>query len=176
MLLRATAAGCAVAVLLSGCSSTPHEAQRSAVHADTAAPAAVRHEADTGIVGRVPGAEAARTLAWKPHFIATGYASGIMIEFTGMKNDKPVNARFASIEVRDAAGGSAAKTFTSTINALRQAFFELPPGRYIVRQTRTWADQAPIHTVEVKEGHYSLVPVSVVTPKSPKQISDRLGE
>lgn len=87
-----------------------------------------------------------------------------MVEFTGMKKGKPLNARFACIEVGQA-GLPDVKTYTTTINPLRQAFFEITPGVYTVHQTRAWADQSSIRDLRVKEGHYSVLHIAVINPK-----------
>lgn len=112
---------------------------------------------------------------WSPRFVATGLSSGIMIEFTGMKKDAPLNARFSGIEVWPypvdtvafAQHDSSAlpQTLSETINNLRQAFYKIPPGMYLVRHTKEWADTSYIRDVEVREGEYSIISVGVLKPK-----------
>lgn len=125
---------------------------------------------------------------WSPRFIATGLACGIMIEFTGVKKDKPLHARYAGLELRrfSADPGSMADNIkqpasitsiassdplhrdplllSTTINDAKQAFFKVPPGKYLLRQTKEWADQTYIRDVEVREGNYSVISIPVRVP------------
>jgi len=118
--------------------------------------------------------------SWQPRFIATGSASGIMVEFTGLKPTAKLNARYAGIEIlrigQDSSATSLPITFnlTTTINDLRQAFFKVPPGTYLVRQTKVWAEQSNIQNVEVREGNYSVITIKVFNPSAQKikQVSD----
>ncbi len=126
--------------------------------------------------------------SWTPRFIATGLACGIMIEFTGVKKDKPLHARYAGLELRrfPADPGSMADNIkqpasitsiassdplhrdplllSTTINDAKQAFFKVPPGKYLLRQTKEWADQTYIRDVEVREGNYSVISIPVRVP------------
>ncbi len=112
------------------------------------------------------------------HFIPTGSACGIMVEFTGLKKNKPLNARFCALELQHYPAGTAAPdslflvggafpeggkvlSLTSAINDLRQAFFKVQPGTYLVRQTRDWADRSFIRNVEVRDGSYSVIFIDV---------------
>lgn len=108
---------------------------------------------------------------WSPLFIKTGFASGIMVEFTGLKENAKLNARYAGIELQRVTPDTLfPSTFnlTSTINDLRQAFFKVRPGWYLLRQTRLWAEQTYIRDVEVREGNYSVVRIEVFNPRAPK--------
>lgn len=126
--------------------------------------------------------------SWIPHFIPTGLACGIMIEFKGVKKDKPLHARYAGIELRRyppavtsvvSATEQIGPTISSsridmprygpfvigtTINDQKQAFFKVPPGKYLLRQTKEWADQTFIDNVVVREGNYSVVSIPVRIP------------
>lgn len=109
--------------------------------------------------------------SWTPRFIATGFASGIMVEFTGLKANAPLHANYAGIELRKTPADSASpatQSLTATINDLRQAFFKVKPGVYALRQTRQWADQSYIQNVEVREGNYSVVTIGVLVPAAPR--------
>lgn len=115
---------------------------------------------------------------WTGHFIPTGSACGIMIEFTGIKKNKQLNARYCTVELQrypipeidgdslqpPASGfseGLKTLSLTSPINDLRQAFFKVPPGTYLVRQTRDWADRSIVRNVEVRDGNYSIIFIDV---------------
>jgi len=104
---------------------------------------------------------------WYPRYIPTGASSGIMIEFTGLKKDRILNAHYAFIQVwpdsvvNDSAG---AQTLLSRINDLHQAFFPLTPGNYRVRQMKEWAERSLYHNIVVREGHYSIIPLDVAGP------------
>jgi hypothetical protein len=116
-----------------------------------------------------------------------------MVEFTGVKKDKPLHARYAGIELRrypaaadPAASASTQLTLneqgndfvpapfdvdraepivlTTNINDVKQAFFKVPPGAYVFRQTREWADQSYIGGVIVRDGSYSVIIVPVKIP------------
>ena len=94
-----------------------------------------------------------------------------MVEFTGLKQDAKLNARYAGVELRRAVPDTslaATFTLTTTINDLRQAFFKVPPGVYFLRQTRAWAEQSYIREVEVREGNYSVITIGVLNPRAPK--------
>lgn len=108
---------------------------------------------------------------WSPLFIKTGFASGIMVEFTGLKENAKLNAQYAGIELQRIVPDTlfpAALNLTSTINDLRQSFFKVRPGLYLLRQTRVWAEQTYIRDVEVREGNYSVVRIEVFNPRAPK--------
>ena len=97
-----------------------------------------------------------------------------MVEFTGMKNNKPPNARNSSIELQkypiDSTGARPSSVITSTsiINDIGQAFFKVTPGVYLVRHTKNWADKSYIRDVEVREGSYSIIQIQVINPRSSK--------
>jgi hypothetical protein len=158
--------------LVIGCSSSHHEAVRQP--SQESPTTAVQESASALEVDAVlpPAPEAlvsART--WSPQFIPTGFASGIMVEFTGLKQNAKLNARYAGIELRRAVPDtSLPATFrlNTTINDLRQAFFKVPPGVYFLRQTKVWAEQSYIREVEVREGNYSVVTIGVLNPRAPK--------
>jgi hypothetical protein len=114
---------------------------------------------------------------WPPHFIQTGLSSGIMIEFTGLKKDALLNAKYSSIELKrvsPSAGDESKKsspeqsgiiTLNTTINNLRQAFYKVPPGTYIVRHIKDWAEKTIVENVEIREGNYSVIRVNVNEPR-----------
>jgi hypothetical protein len=135
--------------------------------------------------------------SWTPKYIQTGLASGIMVEFTGVKKDKPLHARYAGIELRrypaasdpaDHAPDRASNqltlnaqgndfvpapfdvdraepiVLTTSINDVKQAFFKVPPGAYVFRQAREWADQSYIGGVIVRDGSYSVIMIPVKIP------------
>ncbi len=128
-----------------------------------------------------------------------------MVEFTGLKKTAQLNARYAFIELRrlPAEIAPAPKTaspvgylenrppveapraadaepmlFRTTINDLRQAFFNVPPGKYFFRQTKDWADRSVIRNLEVREGHYSVIRIDVFNAWSAKmkQLSESYEE
>ncbi len=101
---------------------------------------------------------------WIPRYVSTGISSGIMVEYTGFKSDKPVNARYAFLELAQPDNDSTFGEMRTRINDLRQAFFTLPPGTYIVRHTTPWAEQKFIGNVTVKDGEYSIISVTVLIP------------
>lgn len=105
---------------------------------------------------------------WVPRFVSTGVSSGIMIEYTGFKTDKPVNARFAFLEIADLDKDSGFVELRTRINDLRQAFFTVDPGQYIVRHVTPWAEQKFFRDVTVKEGEYSIISVTVLIPSAAK--------
>ena len=107
-------------------------------------------------------------LPWIPRYISTGISSGIMVEFTGFRTDKPMNARYSFLEYGQMENDTTYTQIRSSINDLRQAFFTLPPGRYIVRHTTTWAEQHFTRDVVVKDGQYCILPVTVLIPTSTK--------
>lgn len=140
----------------------------------------------------VPPTETTRK--WNPKFISTGDASGIMVQFIGLKKNAQLNARYAFIELRrlpenlPAAQSSTPVGYLenrppaeipkisegdptilrSTINDLRQAFFNVPPGKYSFRQAKEWADRSIVMNLEVREGHYSVIRVDVFNAWSTK--------
>jgi hypothetical protein len=104
---------------------------------------------------------------WNPKYIQTGASSGIMVEFTGLKKDRPLNAHYALIQVwRDSLLGDTSRpqTLLSQINEFHQAFFPLAPGTYLMRQMKEWADRSIFQNVVVKEDHYAIVPLDVAGP------------
>ena len=105
---------------------------------------------------------------WIPRYVSTGVSSGIMVEFTGFKTDKPVNAKYSFIEIAEADSDTTFSEMRTQINDLRQAFFTVPPGRYIVRHVTTWADQRFFRDVVVTDGSYSIVSVTVLIPPTPR--------
>ena len=162
------------ATMLAACSSSPREAVRETSRqepADSAQEAMEFQEVESPspTVDQLAGAK-----TWSPKFIATGSASGIMVEFTGLKKDAELRARYAGIELHPAfqdSGGMhlpASIRLSTTINDLRQAFFKVRPGKYLVRQTKDWAEQSYVKDIEVKEGSYSIVSFGVLNPRAPK--------
>ncbi len=134
-------------------------------------------------VARHPIAASFDTMrAWTPRYITTGISTGIMVEFSGMKKGKQLNARYAILDVwrcpngpatggvvhpAAAPGDSGESAFVrlfATINDLRQAFFQTSAGRYMIRHTTPWADQRYIRDVIVRPGSYSIVTVGVLAP------------
>lgn len=128
---------------------------------------------------------------WNPQFVSTGGSSGIMAEFTGVKKDKKLRARYSAIELWDQSPDSAAGRDTTSnsrkgtsikliasINDLRQAFFKVKPGTYLFRHTRLWADTSYIRDIEVREGNYSVIKIDVYSSWSSKsrQLSDTSEE
>jgi hypothetical protein len=122
---------------------------------------------------------------WNPRFIQTGLASGVMIEFTGMKKGKKLSAKYANLELTrylpDTTIHSKPKTplldkpvrLQTTINDLQQAFFKVSPGKYLARLTNDWGDRSYIRDLEVKEGEYSVITNDVYAPwLRTKQLSD----
>lgn len=110
-----------------------------------------------------------RAVDWTPRFIQTGLASGIMVEFTGMKKGKTLQAKYANIELRrylsDTAGArragaapalSGPMRAQANINNLHQAFFKIQPGTYFFRLTNPWADRTMTRGLVVREGEYSV--------------------
>jgi hypothetical protein len=158
--------------LFVGCSSSRNEAvhqplhdqERAAVQESTAV-----LDADAALPPTPEALKNART--WTPQFIPTGFASGIMVEFTGLKQNAKLNARFAGIELQRSVQDTslpATLTLTTTINDLRQAFFKVRPGVYLLRQTKAWAEQSYIRAVEVREGNYSVITIGVLNPRTAK--------
>jgi hypothetical protein len=118
----------------------------------------------------------AQAEAWTPRYVQTGLASGIMVEFTGLKKGKTLQAKFANIELRRYLGDSATQASQvllppvsgpmraqTTINNLHQAFFKVQPGRYLLRLTNPWADRRMVRNLEVKEGQYAVLANDVYT-------------
>ena len=179
-----------VILMCAGCSSSSHDVagkEPDIISPVTDDPPPAR-AADTAAeaVTRIPPLK-----SWAPKYIQTGLASGIMVEFTGVKKDKPLHARFAGIELRrypTDAGERSANQLTlnqpgndfvppafdieraepivlnTTINDVKQAFFKVPPGKYVMRQTKEWADQSYIGGVIVREGNYSVIMIPVRIP------------
>ena len=172
-------------ILIAGCASPQHisavqttDTSATALDDPPKAPDAEKQKssADTSVLMK----------SWSPKFVATGLASGIMVEFTGVKKDKPLHARYAGIELRkyaDAPAGEEAAApgdqpaingndllnvqpviYNSTINDVKQAFFKVPPGRYVLRQTKDWAARDFISGVIVREGSYSVITIPVRIP------------
>lgn len=153
--------------LLAGCSTSQREAVR-----ETSLPQPETEIEETtefqGVEDSLPTPQLlANARTWSPQFIATGFASGIMIEFTGLKKNAELRARYAGIELQPISQDSTGLqlppsiTLTTTINDLRQAFFKVRPGKYLLRQTREWAEQSYVRDIEVKEGSYSIVSIGV---------------
>ncbi len=162
--MKITAALFALTFLLFGCGSSVHTPP--AAITDSATSVATASDPPKESVTDVDsGLRPLTVRAWTPKFIATGLASGIMIEFTGVKKDKPLHARYAGIELRrypavpqsEEENGKQltwnqkgddvlAATFeprriepfalSTTINDVKQAFFKVPPGKYLLRQTK----------------------------------------
>jgi len=166
-------------LLLTGCSSSHKEAAKESPQQQ---PEVVFQDSTDFIETETtpPPSPSQGIFLWQPRFIATGSASGIMVEFTGLKQTAKLNARYAGIEIimigKDSSATSLPTTFnlTTMINDLRQAFFKVPPGTYRVRQTKAWAEQSNIHNVEVREGNYSVISIKVFNPRSQKikRVSD----
>ena len=103
-----------------------------------------------------------------------------MVEFTGLKKNAELHARYAGIALERADPDSLAQVFppiltlTTTINDLRQAFFKVPPGKYLFHQTKAWANKSLLRDVEVKEGSYSVIRIEVFNPRpqQAKQVPD----
>ena len=163
-----------VATMLAACSSSQREAIRQTSRqgpADSAQKAMNYQEVESPSP-RVD--QLANAREWSPKFIATGSASGIMVEFTGLKKDAELRARYAGIELRPVVQDSgvthlpASITLSTTINGLRQAFFKVRPGKYLVRQSKDCAEKSYIRDIVVKEGSYSIVSFGVLNPRAPK--------
>ena len=141
------------AILFAGCSSSDKGAARDAPQGEPEV--AVQDSAQPTEPSQAPSLPPSQQAgrAWTPRFIPTGSASGIMIEFTGLKKNAELHARYAGIELQHIARDSSTQvlpstlTFTTTINDLRQAFFKVSPGKYLLRQTKAWADQSTIRDV-----------------------------
>jgi hypothetical protein len=107
---------------------------------------------------------------WQSRFIPTGFACGLMVEFTGLKKDAQLNARYCSVELVPAShtdtSGVQLKplTLTTQINDLNQAFFKVPPGEYTFRQLKEWADQSRVMALHIREGNYSVITLDVYQP------------
>lgn len=91
-----------------------------------------------------------------------------MIEFTGFKSEKPVNAKYSYLEYGQLDNDTTFTQMRSQINDLRQAFFTLPPGRYIIHHVTPWAEQHFISNVIVRDGQYSIIHINVLIPLSIK--------
>ncbi len=188
----------ATALAFAGCSSSVPE-----VHA-TPLPAAISAitQADTlfDLSASLPGQPASEDLPdqtlletaspWTPRFVQTGLASGVMLEFTGIKKGKTLNAKSANIELRrylhdtlSGHPGSLAAQLSSpmkaqaALNNLHQAFFKVQPGTYFLRVTNPWADRKMIRDVVVRDGEYSVLSNDVYAAwvKRAKQLSDSTG-
>jgi hypothetical protein len=158
-----------LSVLAAGCTTATRESTQSASPADEYL--SERGSSPNASLQLEPARAAVEegervAVPWKPKFIPTGLSSGVMIEFTGMKKDRPVNARFASIELQQAGSSAGGKVYTSTINSLRQAFFKVPPGTYTLRQIKAWADPVVVRDLVVQEGQYSLLYIAVLNPRT----------
>src|SRR5262249_53539587 len=159
-----------ILIFISGCSSSHQEATNRSP-AQLQEPVAQEQPApESEPLAPAPDllSEARR---WTPQFIPTGFASGIMLEFTGLKSSAKLNARYSGIELARMKPDSSLPPvlkLTSTINDLRQAFFRVRPGLYLVRQTRAWAEQTVVKEVEVRDGNYSVVMFDVINPRAPK--------
>jgi len=178
-------------LILAGCSSsndvTGNDPDMSPAAADDSS------EIAQDVVAEDSAARIPPMKSWIPKYIQTGLASGIMVEFTGVKKDKPLHARYAAIELfrypapGDASDRSANQltlneegndfvpvpfdvdqaasiALTTTINDVKQAFFKVPPGAYVFRQTREWAEQSYISSVIVRDGSYSVIMIPVKIP------------
>lgn len=191
---------CCLAII--GCSSTPKEITRE----KPASTDAIVHEVRTAAKEVLPPETSPFSQArrWSKRFIQTGVASGIMIEFSGIKKDKSLHALYSAIELwrypldtmrvqehfslsvdgktstadPKAKGVPGFVTLTTKINDLRQAFFKVSPGKYLLRQTKSWADQSYVRDVEVLEGNYSILQIDVYTPwlAKTKQLSESVDE
>jgi hypothetical protein len=186
----------AALAMIGGCSSPPPE-----VHAP---PPVVRTpvQIDTllDLSAALPGQPANEDLpdqallegasGWTPRFVATGLASGVMLEFTGMKKGKTLNAKTANIELRrylhdtlSAGAGpltaqlSGPMKAQAAVNNLHQAFFKVQPGTYFLRVTNPWADRRVTRDVVVHDGEYSVLSNDVYAAwlKRTKQLSDSTG-
>jgi len=179
-------------LILAGCSSSSNDlAGKDSEIVPTAVDDSSENPQDEiteDVVTRIPPMK-----SWTPKYIQTGLASGIMVEFTGVKKDKPLHARYAGIELfRYPAAGEAGDraanqltlnaegndfvpapfdvertepiVLTTTINDVKQASFKVPPGAYVFRQTREWAEQSYISGVIVRDGNYSVVMIPVKIP------------
>ncbi|MBI1806594.1 MAG: hypothetical protein HYR76_06030 [Ignavibacteria bacterium] len=189
-------------IAIIGCSHSSKETTK----ADSVSPSRFLQE-EPSVSNDVPSAERSpidHAKLWNPRFIQTGATSGIMIEFTGVKKNKPLRARFSTIELwryplntlrmqEYSASGFTAKnnrsnlhskdtsgviTLSTTINDLRQAFFKVAPGKYLLHQTKEWADQSYIKDVNVLEGNYSILQIDVFTPwlAKTKQLSESVDD
>jgi hypothetical protein len=164
-----------VAVVFAGCIGTKQSGAVDTKTSYASPPPASPNDQET--TAPAPPSAAKKERDWTPKFIPTGFASGIMVEFTGMKKDATLHARYASIELHPVAGDrnpDAARPLldlpyilTSTINDLRQSFFKVAPGKYRIRQVKDWAEQSIVANVEVQEGSYSVVQFEVINPRTP---------
>src|SRR5260221_3540481 len=128
-----------------GCGSSSHETISSVLSSRPEVREETPVSAPSQSIEEAPQIQSMK--AWSPHFIQTGLSSGIMVEFTGLKKDAPLKARYSSIELKrvtTAANENSQNiigdqtgviTLNTTINNLRQAFYKVPPGKYIVRHT-----------------------------------------
>src|SRR5580765_4336443 len=88
-----------IPLILAGCSSSANDVASQdqgiapSAYEDSSANAPEESAPDTAT--RIPPMK-----SWIPKYIQTGLASGIMVEFTGVKKDKPLHARYAGIELR----------------------------------------------------------------------------
>ncbi len=101
---------------------------------------------------------------WVPRYIPSGFATGIMIEFKGVKEGKTLNAQFSILQCARLDLDTTFQRLYSKINDLRQAFFSLPAGTYMIRHSTPWADQSIICDVTVLNGKYSVIELSVARP------------
>jgi hypothetical protein len=164
-------------VLLAGCSSSRREAIRNPAEEQSAG-SSKDSSRGVDLQDNPPVSEVPKPVrAWKPRFLPTGSASGIMIEFKGVKKNATLRTRYAGIEVQRFASDTSAPrslTFSASINDLRQAFFKIRPGKYVVRQVKDWADRSYFRDIEVKEGSYSILTIDVINPGAPRgsELSD----
>ncbi|HTK81826.1 MAG TPA: hypothetical protein VL633_06000 [Bacteroidota bacterium] len=157
-----------ILIFISGCSSSHQDAPTRSQSQDPVAQDQPVQESEP--LAPVPDL-LSEARQWTPQFIPTGFASGIMLEFTGLKANAKLNARYSGIELARMRPDSSLPPvlkLTSTINDLRQAFFKVRPGLYLVRQTRAWAEQTVVKEVEVRDGSYSVVMFDVLNPRAPK--------
>jgi hypothetical protein len=168
----------AFAVALAGCSGSAPE-ERTAPTA-ASAPPVVLTDTLSDLSAALPGqtqddeildqALLESASPWTPRYVPTGLASGVMLEFTGVKKGKTLNAKVANIELRRylhdtvaaPAGGplpalSGPMRTQAPINNLHQAFFKVQPGTYFLRVTNPWADRKVMRGVVVREGEYSVL-------------------
>ena len=110
-----------------------------------------------------------------------------MLEFTGIKKGKTLNAKTANIELRryihdtlSASAGPLSNQLSgpmkaqAAVNNLHQAFFKVQPGTYFLRVTNPWADRKVIRDVVVRDGEYSVLSNDVYAAwlNRSKQLSD----
>ena len=187
-----------VAVLeLGGCSGSAPE-ERTVL--PVAAPVVVQTDALSDLSAALPNQPQEEELPdaallgsaspWTPRYVPTGLASGVMLEFTGVKKGKTLNAKVANIELRRclrdtlaAQPGGALPALSgpmrtqAPINNLHQAFFKIQPGTYFLRVTNPWADRRVVRGVVVREGEYSVLSNDVYAAwlRRSRQLTDSTG-